>query len=345
MDKAMRPEGQSPRISVLMCVYNGRDYLAEAVQSVLSQTFGDFEFLIVNDGSTDDSLAMLSSFRDERIRIIDNGANLGLIRSLNIGLDAAQGAFIARMDADDVCAPDRFEKQITFLDSHPDTGLCGSWVSIIGADEAYRYPLTHEEIKLALLGYNPVAHPSVMLRSSVLNHPRIRFDHNFPGAEDYELWTRAVFATRFANLPEMLLRYRKHDKQVTQKKRDEVNASSGRIKIEMLKSLGITPDEAESKLHLLLFNDQHKELRGDELLPEADAWMNKIVSANLRHRQFDDRQLRALWRSKLFVTCIDRYDLKKWKILKKTLCYKAAEVPAGEKAKLFIKCLVRRKVG
>jgi hypothetical protein len=124
-----------------------------------------------------------------------------------------------------------------------------------------------------------------------------------------------------------------------------VNATSGRVKIGLLRSLGITPDETERKLHLFLFNDQYKELRDNELLPEADAWMNKIVSANLRHRQFNDRRLRALWRAKLFVTCIDRYDLRKWKILKKTLCYKAAEVPTGEKVKLFIKCLVRRKVG
>jgi glycosyltransferase involved in cell wall biosynthesis len=344
MDKTMTPESK-PRITVLMCVYNGQDYLAAATQSVLDQTFGDFEFLIVNDGSTDDTLAILSSLQDQRIRIIDNGNNLGLIRSLNIGLDAARGEFIARMDADDVCAPDRFEKQIAYLDNHPDVGLCGSWLSIIDAQEVYRFPLTHEEIKLAMLEYNPVAHPSVMLRSSVLNDPRLRFDPGFPGAEDYELWTRAIFISRFANLPETLLRYRKHDKQVTRKKMEEVNATSGRIKIGMLKSLGITPDETERKLHLLLFNDQYKELRDGQLLPEADAWMNKIVSANSRLHQFDDRRLRALWRSKLFVTCIDQYDLSKWKILKKTLCYKAAEVPTSEKVKLFIKCLVGRKVG
>ena len=341
----MRPEGLPPRISVLMCVYNGQDYLADAIQSILNQTFGDFEFLVVNDGSTDDSFAILTSFRDQRIRIIDNGNNLGLIRSLNIGLDAARGEFIARMDADDICTPDRFEKQIAFFDSHPDVGICGSWLSIIDAQEVYRFPLTHEEIKLAMLEYNPVAHPSVMLRSSVVNQPRLRYDPDFPGAEDYELWTRAVFATKFANLPETLVRYRKHDQQVTKKKMEEVNTTSGRIKISMLKSLGITPNEAEIKLHLLLFNDQYKEMRDDQLLPEADAWINRIVSANLKHGQFDDRQLRALWRSKLFITCIDRYDLGKWKILKKTLCYRAAEVQTSEKVKLFIKCLVRKKVG
>jgi hypothetical protein len=196
-----------------------------------------------------------------------------------------------------------------------------------------------------MLEYNPVAHPSVMLRGSVLDQSGMRFDADFPGAEDYELWTRAVFTTRFANLPETLLRYRKHEKQVTQQKMEEVNKTSGRIKVAMLKSLGITPDETERKIHLLLFNDQYKELRDNQLLPEADAWMNKIVSANLRHCQFEDRRLRALWRAKLFVTCIDRYDLAKWKILKKTLCYKAAEVSTSEKVKLFTKCLIRRRVG
>ena len=341
----MRKEEPTPRISVLMCVFNGQEYLADAVQSVLDQTFGDFEFLIVNDGSTDGSAAILSSFRDLRIRVIENSHNLGLIRSLNIGLDAARGEFIARMDADDSCTPDRLEKQIAFFDSHPDIGVCGSSLSIIGNDEIYRYPQTHEEIKLALLEYNPMAHPSIMMRNSLLRRELLRFDPDFPDAEDYELWTRAVFATRFANLPETLLRYRKHEGQVTQRKMEQVVATSGRIKLRLLNSLGIAPTEAEKKLHLLLFNDQYKELRTTELLPEADAWMNKIVSANLRHCQFDDRRLRALWRAKLFVTCIDRYDLGKWKMLKKTLCYKAAEVPTSEKVKLFIKCLVRRKVG
>jgi glycosyltransferase involved in cell wall biosynthesis len=327
-----------------MCVYNGQEFLTEAVQSVLSQTFTSFEFIVVNDGSTDGSAAILLSFNDPRIRIIENVRNLGLIRSLNIGLEAARGELIARMDADDICVPERFAKQVDFLDRDPDIGLCGTWLQIIGEDQRYTFPLTHEEIKVALLEYNPIAHPSIMFRSRVIKEAGLTYDIDFPGAEDYELWTRAIFLTKFANIPEPLLFYRKHSQQVTQNKKDEVAATSGKIKIGLLKSLAICPGERESVIHSFLFNDQFKEYRTAAILEEADEWLYRIFSANRRVKQFDDGLFLALWKTKLFVTCIDRYDLKKWKQLKRSRLFKIANITMREKIKLVIKCLIRTKV-
>ena len=121
----------APMVSVLMAVYNAEKYLTEAVESILVQTFADFEFLIIDDGSVDGSAAILEDYAesDERVKVIHNSENLGLTKSLNIGLKLTQGKFIARIDADDVAVPERFEKQITFMDDHPDIGVCGSCCS------------------------------------------------------------------------------------------------------------------------------------------------------------------------------------------------------------------------
>src|SRR5258708_32262248 len=275
-----------PTLSVLMCVFNGEEFLREAIQSVLTQTFSDFEFIIVDDGSTDRTAAILAAHPDARIRIIRNEKNLGLIPSLNIGLGAAQGEFIARMDADDICIPTRFERQIGFLQNNPDTGISGSWLQIIGEEAQYTFPVTHEEIKVALLDHNALPHPSVLFRRAVVKG--LAYEPDFYGAEDYELWTRLAGVTRLANLPETLLLYRKHDQQVTRQKMEAVNATARKIKLRLLRCLDIRPDERESMVHLFLFNNDHKDLIHQNILAEADEWLYKLFMANRNTRQFDE---------------------------------------------------------
>ena len=118
-----------------MPVYNGERYLREAIDSILNQTFKDFEFLIINDGSTDLSVEIIESYADKRISLAHNGQNLGLITTLNRGFDLACGEYIARMDCDDISLPDRLEKQVVFMDNHPEIGICGSWVSAISDEK------------------------------------------------------------------------------------------------------------------------------------------------------------------------------------------------------------------
>lgn len=121
-----------PEISVVLSVYNDAKYVGVAIESVLAQTFTDFELIIIDDASTDESLSIARDFADERIRIVENEENLGLTKSLNKGISLAQGKYIARMDSDDICLPTRFEKQVAYLDAHPDVGVCGGWVELIG---------------------------------------------------------------------------------------------------------------------------------------------------------------------------------------------------------------------
>lgn len=201
-----------PLVTVLMAVYNDLPFLSPAVESVLAQSFKNLEFLIVEDGSSDGCAEYLGALRDPRVRVLRNQGNLGLTRSLNHGLDAARGQFIARMDADDICEPHRLERQVQFLRDNPNVGIVGS--SRILIDEAGREvafaPAAESDLAIrwkCLLG-NPFAHPTVMLRREVFEAHGLRYDESFRTAQDYELWTRLLSHTCAANLAEPLLRYR-----------------------------------------------------------------------------------------------------------------------------------------
>ena len=212
----------APALSVIMSVYNGAAYLYPAVQSILAQDFTDFEFLIVNDGSTDASSNMLKALAasDARITLIDR-ENRGLVASLNEMLFAAKAPFTARMDGDDIAMPDRFSKQMTYLAAHPEIGILGSNTHdldekgrIIGATD--NYPLTPDAAQAHLKNGPPLCHPSVMMRTALirkLGGYRAAFRH----AEDYDLWLRASRQTAIANLPDRLLLYRRSPSQVSQK--------------------------------------------------------------------------------------------------------------------------------
>ena len=202
-----------PKVSVLMAVYNGQAYVREAVDSILDQTFTDFEFVIVDDGSTDETTAIIETYSDSRIKYLRNAKNMGLTKSLNIGLNETGGEFVARIDADDVSLPMRLETQLEFLESRPDLGVVGSEMDVVG-DRGIRVggfgvPRVHSMIVWRLLFERPLAHPTVMMRRSVLTEVG-GYNEEFSVAQDYELWTRLVFVTRFANLPEVLVRYRTH---------------------------------------------------------------------------------------------------------------------------------------
>ena len=212
----------SPAVSVAMSVYNGERFLVPAIESVLAQTMGDFEFLILDDGSRDRSRAIAQSYaaRDPRIRVIARD-NRGLVISLNQLLDEARAPLIARMDADDICMPDRFARQIAFLAEHSDHGVVGSRTSDI--DEFGRpYPLAsgeHPEAHAQLVhniahGGPLLAHPAVMFRRDVVLAVG-GYHQAFRHCEDYDLWLRLAGRTRIANLPERLVRYRHYADQVS----------------------------------------------------------------------------------------------------------------------------------
>lgn len=209
-----------PLISVLMPAYNARRYLREAVDSILAQSFGDYEFIIIDDGSTDDTLAILKRYaaKDRRIRI-QSGPNEGVSASLNKALALARGEFVARMDADDVSLPTRFEKQVRFLQQRPDYVLVGSRCMLIDPDgfpicEKTDIAFEHEEIDSLLLRMSwPLVHPAVMMRTDALRKVG-GYDTKYRTNQDHDLFLRLAEVGRLANLPEVLLNYRQHFQSV-----------------------------------------------------------------------------------------------------------------------------------
>ena len=214
-----------PLVSVVMSVYNGLPYLEEAVESVLDQTFEDFEFIIINDGSTDGSKALLEALAasDERIGLVHQ-ENQGLTKSLNRGLEMARGTRVARMDADDLAHPERFERQLQFLRTHPEVGMLGTRTEFI--DEAgevsgkWRVPVAQDAITWHLLFNTCICHSSLMADRAVLEKLG-GYAKWATTAQDYELFTRAIFETQIANLPEVLLWKRRDDQNITAKRREE----------------------------------------------------------------------------------------------------------------------------
>lgn len=211
-----------PTVSVVMPVYNAKAYIAKAVESILAQSFGHFELIIINDGSTDGSQQILEKYatQDPRIRLVTR-ENRGLVASLNEGIDLARADLIARMDADDVAFPERFALQVSFMDAHPEIVACGTCYNIIDFKDRIlvacdREPQNDEEIQNTLLGGIPcLCHPTVMMRKTAVLAAG-GYDPETMLAEDLDLWLRLGESGKLANLPEVLLGYREHGGSVSE---------------------------------------------------------------------------------------------------------------------------------
>src|ERR1035437_9636183 len=193
----------SPVISVLMPVYNAEPYLKEAIESVLNQSFRDFELLLIDDASTDKSVEIIKSYHDNRIVLLQKPINSGYNDSLNMAIPFAKGEYIARMDADDLSLDNRFLKQYNYMEQHPDILVLGTMLKVIGADFSNKYhPITYDQVKLFSLMGSPVAHPTVFIRRSVFDTYNLKYDRNFEPAEDYDLWSRILEIGKIENLPD-----------------------------------------------------------------------------------------------------------------------------------------------
>ena len=208
-------------VSVVMAVFDGERYIREAIDSILGQSFRDFEFIIINDGSTDNTAGILQQYAqlDERLLVFQQ-ENRGLIAALNRGCGQARGKYIARLDADDVSVPDRFEKQVDFLDRHPAVAVLGGAIKLINPKGAligeWRYPVDDRQIKEELLRTNCLCHPAIMMRKDAFDATE-GYRRPFRHAEDYDLWLRMAERFELANLPDILLYYRVHAGQVSPK--------------------------------------------------------------------------------------------------------------------------------
>lgn len=238
-----------PKISVILPIYNAQAFIADAVNSVLTQSVQDFELILIDDASSDRTPEILAGMLDQRIRIIRHEANLGLVTSLNEGLQSASGNFIARMDHDDIALPDRFARQLAFLEAHSSIGVVGTGYRLIDSVGAlglsYRPPITHEEISWAMPFLCPLAHPTVMARRDLLI-AHGGYNESAAYAEDYDLWERLSRQVKFANLPEPLLLLRKHESNMTN--------------IWLSKNISVATDVAGRRINFMLGEEVDREI-------------------------------------------------------------------------------------
>ncbi len=217
------PERSIPTVSVVMAVYNGERFLRAALDSILAQTFTDFELIVVDDGSTDSTASILDSYLDPRIVRIKNTTNIGLTHSLNVGLKKAKGKYIARHDADDISYLDRFRQQVVFLESHPDVGFLGTGYQIIdrygSVLETILPPIENTTLQTRLEHQNCFCHGSVMIRRGLLEKVN-GYREFFPVTQDYDLWLRLAERSEVANLSYPLYQFRFDGSTVSRQKTD-----------------------------------------------------------------------------------------------------------------------------
>ena len=226
-----------PLISVLLPVYNCELYIQEAVDSILNQTYTNFELIIIDDCSTDATVSILKTYSDSRVNLIIKPENTGYTNSLNYGISIAKGDYIARMDGDDISLPERFEKQVEFLENNVDVVLCGTQYRIIGSNKTCNHPLEHDEIKVKLISGCYIAHPTVMFNKKFFKNNNLNYNPEMEPAEDYDLWSRVVFLGKVANLNKVLLNYRVHQNQTSNIKFQKQLKITKEIKIAMLEKI------------------------------------------------------------------------------------------------------------
>lgn len=293
-----------------MTCFNGGAHLEPAVDSVLAQTLTDFEFIIVDDASTDGSEDYLASLTDPRVVLIRNARNKGQTASLNIGLSQARSAYIARFDADDICTPDRLARQVAAMEAHPDVDIVGSQAVLMdetGRDfDQTRLPVSSDAVWAFSLLQCPFVHPSVMLRTDMLRRDGITFDERYIN-QDFELWSRLLVTHRGMNLAEPLIRYRVHGASMTIRHHEEnlqatLEIIERRLEAEGLSGL-LTRDEIDDLLRYFFADRQLADADGVDRVSLADRFWRfcRTISAD-RHidRQFMDLSVYRIVQSGLW---------------------------------------------
>ncbi len=284
-------------ISVVMSNYNTEEtYLRTAIESVLNQSYKNFEFIIVDDCSTNNSVDIIESYDDARIKLIKNKENMGITKSLNVALRNASGGFVARMDADDISLPQRFEKQVEFLSQNPEYIVCGTAIKIIGGQKEgkiiHRTIPDIETFRIYLLfgNYPNIAHPTAMFNHSLLKKFGIEYDERCPLAQDYKMWVNCSKYAPCYNLGDVLFQYRVHDKAVSTAKQQLQKDIATQIIVEQLQTLEISCDDEILEMHRnFLFERKEYNLKFKK-------WIKKLIAQNKIYKIYNVHKLQMiLW--------------------------------------------------
>jgi glycosyltransferase involved in cell wall biosynthesis len=339
---------QEEMISVILPVFNGEKYIKEAIESILLQSFTNFELVIIDDGSTDKSLEIIKSFSDDRIKVLRNESNSGLIYSLNRGLSEAKGKYVARMDADDIACPERLRTQFEFMENNPDIGLCGTFVKRFGSilrRGLLKVPVENDEIKANSLFFCSFVHPTVMFRRELILKHGLNYSEDFKGTEDYNLWVEMIGkGVRTANIPKLLLKYRVSDFSVSG------NIFFNKEKFaERLKLISIIQEKAfktafpgmefEADIHSLIYKMKfHTEFLKIEEIRSISKWLRKLIEYNRVSKYCDEMVFEKAVSDIFFHVCLFSSYLG---IELKEEFDKFESFPKLRKMKMMAKCLIR----
>ena len=330
------------QISCLMNVYNGEKHVKEAVDSILNQTFTDFEFVIIDDGSTDRTLQILESYDDPRIRIFKNGRNLGISESRNRGLKKVRGKYVAPLDADDISLPHRFETLYRFMEENPQIDICGSATEVFGSVSRISKPLpTHEEIFAGFLRDCRMLYSTVIIRREKIASLDEPFDVRFTFSEDYDLWVRlALMGLTFANLNDVLVKYRVHDTNVSVVHTEEQRRFAAMARLHLFRELNIETPEEKLPLHQLLKLGKRRDRREMEVV---SGWIDELVAANekrgLFHHEILKKELAEMWYMAFTNSCHN--GLWAWRRYHRQPLSRYYPLGLASRMKLLGKCLLR----
>lgn len=290
-------------ISVVMGVHNEQEnYLRAAFNSIFSQTYKDMELIIVDDASDAACKSIINELCDGKtnVRVIHNETNIGLTKSLNKGLDAANGEFIARMDADDISLPDRFEKQINFFEKNQDVEIVGTGVVSFGEETKFMSPpkgYTNDEAQCNLFFSSTLCHPSVMIRKQFLDKHNLRYDESVKKGQDYDMWERCGVYGKLAVIKDILLFYRTHPKQITSTNKADQDLSAENIRKRRLGRIGISPSEKEYRCHELLASGVDKSISPSDV----EEWISKVILHNKKSGLVDSKSLQRNLQSRFLL--------------------------------------------
>ena len=282
-----------PAVTVLMSVYNGEKYLSEAIDSILTQTFTDFEFIIIDDASTDTTNTILQEYakKDARIRLLRNEENIKLAASLNRGLLEARAPLVARMDADDISFPFRLERQYAYMKEHPEIIVSGSYVELLPDETCWEVPLQHDDIQVQILFDSPFMHPTVIMRKDFILQKTQGYDPSVSFAQDYDLWVRLSLQTDalFSNIPEVYLRYRIDPNKPRDGYRNRQNQGSRNGRMLLLEKLGMPNDDQSEIFHCRICNNDV--FNAKELLL-CSQWLQEMYASNDKTKIYNPISLR-----------------------------------------------------
>ncbi len=291
------------KLTVLMTVYNGEVYLRETIESILNQTYGDFKFLILDNASTDSSREIIRSYNDPRIELTALAKNIGQVAALNRGLDMIATPLVARIDADDISLPRRFERQVAFMDRHPEIGVCGTHAIAFNGEEEilWQHPVHHDDIKVRLLFECCLVHPSVMMRKKFFDRGELRYNEQIGHSEDWELWQRASRHFHLANIPEVLVRYRVHGQSVSRRTLDRQQPAAEMLDNSSLRFLDLAHHPLRRVHRDVGFETFKAKNREPEFLYQVIRWFNELETANKKHRVYSEKALHRFLKERLFV--------------------------------------------